>query len=88
MGYALSSNSSAAPKKSHKFGRKISKPKRPDHTNPKDKHLPNKLHKRTLEPKYTQAYSPEYQVSGPVRVRPLSYSDEYKPDFCQEEETK
>ena len=87
MGYALSSNCSTLPKKNHKFGRKISKPKRPDNTHPKDKQISNKLQKRAYQLKYAHAYSPEYQVSGPVRVRPLSFSDEHKPDYSLEEET-
>lgn len=59
MGYGSMSHMQGCAKKSFKFGRKITKCKKPESQNPKERHMPHKFpHKKHLKHHYTQALSP------------------------------
>ena len=59
MGYGSITQMQVGAKKSFKFGRKITKPKRPESQNPKEKQTSHKFsNKKHMKLHYTQAFSP------------------------------
>ena len=64
MGYGSMSQVQGCSKKSFKFGRKITKCKKAESQNPKERHINHKVSiKKHIKLHYSQALSPEYMVS-------------------------